>query len=478
MSGKWSRWMARESRREARTQGAPIAGPLGATEDTASRRETSATHSEPLPGQAPSGVDERALAPEAVGRPRAPKPPPAAPSPARPLAGRRPVALGAVALAAVAVAAGVVAFMADATLLLVVALALGVLAAVGLSLYLIGRERRRHERVEVALAGQASFLESLVDSMAAIASTLDPDEILELTRREAERLFDARATLLAAGETSPRRASENAILIPLRVRDAEIGAMRLSRHRSFRRSDSVRATVLADFAARAIENARLLAEAQVREAERARLSDKLITAEQEERRRLALVLHDTAVQSLSGIALMLDAGLDSIDGGRLDDAKTVIRSALARHRDTIRSLRDLSFNLEPVVLRDQGFGPAVRALADQLGLERQLRLDIEVEAAEALAEPAQAALYQIIREALHGAISRGPPTWISVRVEQTGDGGFGTIISDDAPGERRRAIFDSIAERARTLNGRVDVDQGADGGTTVRVTLPPYSAQG
>ena len=379
--------------------------------------------------------------------------------------------------AALAVVAGVVlvAVVPNREILLAAALALGALAAAAFSLYLIARERRRHERAEEALAGQASFLESLVDSMAAIASTLDPDEILELTRREAERLFDARVTLVEPGANS--NPAENAIVIPLRVREYEIGALQLSRRRAFGRDDSVRATVLADFAGRAIENARLLAEAQVREAERARLSDQLITAEQEERRRLALFLHDTSVQSLSGIALMLDAGLHSIENDRLDEAKTVIGSALVRHRDSIRSLRDLSFNLEPVVLRDQGFAPAVQALADQIGIEQQLRLNIDVDAAEALAERAQAALYQIIREALHGAISRGPPTWISVRIDRDADGGFETTISDDAPGERRRAIFDSIAVRARTLNGRVTIDQGEDGGTTVRVTLPPYSAQ-
>jgi len=379
--------------------------------------------------------------------------------------------------AALAVVAGVVlvAVVPNREILLAAALALGALAAAAFSLYLIARERRRHERAEEALAGQASFLESLVDSMAAIASTLDPDEILELTRREAERLFDARVTLVEPGANS--NPAENAIVIPLRVREYEIGALQLSRRRAFGRDDSVRATVLADFAGRAIENARLLAEAQVREAERARLSDQLITAEQEERRRLALFLHDTSVQSLSGIALMLDAGLHSIENDRLDEAKTVIGSALVRHRDSIRSLRDLSFNLEPVVLRDQGFAPAVQALADQIGIEQQLRLNIDVDAAEALAERAQAALYQIIREALHGAISRGPPTWISVKIDRDADGGFETTISDDAPGERRRAIFDSIAVRARTLNGRVTIDQGEDGGTTVRVTLPPYSAQ-
>src|SRR6266700_3251798 len=64
------------------------------------------------------------------------------------------------------------------------------------------------------------------------------------------------------------------------------------------------------------ENAQLLDDARLREAERSRLSDQLITAEQEERRRLANELHDGAVQSLAGIALLIDAGLPSISQGR------------------------------------------------------------------------------------------------------------------------------------------------------------------
>jgi nitrate/nitrite-specific signal transduction histidine kinase len=100
-----------------------------------------------------------------------------------------------------------------------------------------------------------------------------------------------------------------------------------------------------------------------------------------------------------------------------------------------------------------------------------------VEAAEPLTQQAQAALYQIIREALHQAIRRGPPTRIGVRVERRPDGATETVVSDDAPGERRRRSFEAIEERARTLNGRLEVEQGSDGGTAVRVLLPPYAAE-
>jgi two-component system NarL family sensor kinase len=204
--------------------------------------------------------------------------------------------------------------------------------------------------------------------------------------------------------------------------------------------------------------------------------DRLIAAEQDERRRIALFLHDGPVQNLSGIALMLDAALHSITTGRLDDAQRVLATALERQRATIRELRDLSFALEPVVLRDQGFGPALRALAEQVGTTYELRIDLDVEAAERLGETAQVALYTIIRELLEQAVRRGPPTRIEVRMRQLEDGGLETCVSDDAEPERRRRSFEAVEERVKQLHGRIVVDTGG-GATTVTVTLPSYATR-
>jgi signal transduction histidine kinase len=52
-----------------------------------------------------------------------------------------------------------------------------------------------------------------------------------------------------------------------------------------------------------------------------------------------------------------------------------------------------------------------------------------------------------------------------------------TVIADNGAGERRRASFDEIAERARSLGGQLSVDPGADGGTAVRVVFPPYTVR-
>jgi two-component system sensor histidine kinase UhpB len=207
--------------------------------------------------------------------------------------------------------------------------------------------------------------------------------------------------------------------------------------------------------------------------ERASLAERIITAEQDERRRLAIFLHDGPVQHLSGIALMLDAAFGAIEDGRPEDAKTILSAALDRHRATIRELRDLSFNIEPVVLRDQGFSAAVRALADQVGVEQAIAIDLDVDRGDLLGEKVQVGLYQIIRESLTQAIRRGPPNRISVRLRDADDG-VELVIEDDGSGERRKASLDSLGERARTLNARFSVEQPPEGGTRVQVALPAY----
>src|SRR5207249_5437128 len=102
---------------------------------------------------------------------------------------------------------------AAAAVLAVVALAAGshTLALAGLALaialaglaaaYLIVSERRRHEAAELELASEARLLGSLVETMGSIAGDTD---LLGRTRPEAERLFEARARLLEAGERPER----------------------------------------------------------------------------------------------------------------------------------------------------------------------------------------------------------------------------------------------------------------------------------
>ena len=204
--------------------------------------------------------------------------------------------------------------------------------------------------------------------------------------------------------------------------------------------------------------------------------DRLISAEQDERRRLALFLHDGPVQQLAGIALMLDGALHALTDGNAEQAREIIESALAQERATIRELRDLSFALEPVVLRDHGFGPAVRGLADQAAASHGIAFDVDTRGAAEIGDTASIALYTIIRELVDQAIRRGPPATVRINVSPAPDGGVVASVADDAASERRMRSLESIEERVRQLHGTLAVHP-ADGGTDIRVTLPAHTAR-
>lgn len=220
--------------------------------------------------------------------------------------------------------------------------------------------------------------------------------------------------------------------------------------------------------------ARLRAEAEERERERARLAGDLITAEQEERRRLSVALHDGPLGSLSGIVLMTDAALSAVREGRSEEAASLLEGGLARARATMQTMRDLSFAMEPVVLRDQSFEVAVCALAEQF--ERAgLRVEVAAADGDRLGEKAQVALFQTLREALTQASLRKPGR-IEVRVRRNADGSVEASVVDDGSEERRRANVAALEERARLLGARVGFETGP-AGTAVRLAIAPYVAE-
>jgi two-component system, NarL family, sensor kinase len=200
------------------------------------------------------------------------------------------------------------------------------------------------------------------------------------------------------------------------------------------------------------------------------LTEQVLAAEQDERRRIALFLHDGPVQSLAGVALMLDASLDLIRRGEHEQAREIMDRALSRTRTTVGELRDLSFNLEPVALRDHGFAAAVDALAQTRGREHRIEVTLDVALIDSLVEQTQAALYQIVREALEEAIRRGPPSRFDVAATADVPGTLRLVIKDDAPTERRRRALEVLGERARTLGANLTLDHEV-GGTTMCLEL-------
>ncbi len=199
-------------------------------------------------------------------------------------------------------------------------------------------------------------------------------------------------------------------------------------------------------------------------------------AEQEERRRVAELLHDGPIQQLSAISQMLDTGLADLSSGDVERATEVFARGLELARDAARDLRELCDDLEPRVLRQLGFSAAVAALGRRLSSRHEVEVELDVEHADELGENATVALYQILREATEQAVRRGSLTRIEVSLRATETGGVELVVADDGPPERRAAVLEALAERAATLNGRFSSEVRYPRGSTLRIDVPPATA--
>ena len=210
--------------------------------------------------------------------------------------------------------------------------------------------------------------------------------------------------------------------------------------------------------------------------ERALLAERML-AEQEERRRVAELLHDGPIQQLSAISQMLDAGLAELRTGDPDRAADVFSRGLELSRDAARDLRQLCDDLEPRVLHTLGFAAAVAAFARRIAARSEVEIDVDVEtAAGSLGENAAVALYQILREATEQAVRRGTVTRVEIALRVTEGAGIELVVADDGPPERRAAVLEGLAERAATLNGRFSSEVRYPRGSTLRIDVPPAAA--
>jgi signal transduction histidine kinase len=211
------------------------------------------------------------------------------------------------------------------------------------------------------------------------------------------------------------------------------------------------------------------------DAERALIAERIL-AEQEERRRLAELLHDGPVQQLAAIAQMLDSGLAELAEGNAERASEIVSRGLEVARDATRDLRGLCDDLEPRVLHQLGFAAAAAALARRMSSRHGVEIDLDVAHADELGENAAVALYQILREAVEQAVRRGTPSRIEITLRPTDAGGIELVVADDGPPERRAAVLEAFAERAATLNGRFSSEGRYPRGSTIRIDVPPAAA--
>jgi signal transduction histidine kinase len=408
------------------------------------------------------------------------------------------------------------------------AVALGVLAA--LVVRARGSSQRAERNVEAEralreqLSAQADALDRLLAATTGLADELDEGRLLERIAEEAVKLVSAdcglvlertdnRCTVVTSaplgqawrpGALHAAGATELAAALaathggavevtPLPVPSLQAGALAVLRRpdRPFSAVERAQLRVFAAAAVRTAHNARLFTlaetlrvEAELRERERGRLSDRLLRVEEGERRRLALALHDGPQQSIAGIGLIVQAAHDTIEAGEVEQGLGSLNRALEHCRGVVRSLRTLTFALEPITLRDHGFTAAFGELAGQLSESHKVEIVVDATAIDALDRQAQVSLYRIAQEATTNAVKHAGGTRIDVIARMLEKGGIELTIADNGQGAEDDELHrggmhrgvDAMRERAWGVGGTMTFEETSGGGCTVRVIVPPRPA--
>lgn len=213
-----------------------------------------------------------------------------------------------------------------------------------------------------------------------------------------------------------------------------------------------------------------------KEAARTRLLEQLITAQEEERKRIARELHDGVGQSLTSLLLgmKLACQVDDVEMMRQKSEEMRIFAS-----NTLEDVRLLSRQLRPSVLDDLGLQAALQRYATEFGLQHpHITVDLHCNLSTRLPATTEITLYRIIQEAMTNAARHAGGHTVSVLLSAR-NGRVQVIIEDDGigfdPDKVRRASgsvgIHGMIERAELVGGWLDVESGTDG-TTVYVDIP------
>jgi two-component system sensor histidine kinase UhpB len=215
-------------------------------------------------------------------------------------------------------------------------------------------------------------------------------------------------------------------------------------------------------------NSRYLERAQADALQLAALSRRVVSAQEEERRHLALELHDDALQQ----AILLSRQL--ADAGDM----TEVAEAMPLARSVVSSLRHTCLELRPPLLDELGLIEALNWLAKQheqrSGWHVRIRLIMPDESLyERLAVPIELALYRVTQEALSNILKHANASQVVIKLRQNREGVLTVLVGDNGRGFRPgRVITEQLGlvgmhERMRSIGGEVRIRSTPGRGTCV-----------
>ena len=355
------------------------------------------------------------------------------------------------------------------------------LVAAGIVAVLFAPARDRLQRaVDRLLYGRrAEPYAALAQLGERLEGTLAPEAVLPAivsTVREALRL--PYAAITSTGETTPvasGRAVAGTEDWPLLHQGVPVGTLVLGLRpgeSTFSAADRRLLSDLARQAGVAVSAVRLTADLQ-------RSRERLVTAREEERRRLRRDLHDGLGAQLAGLTVQTGVlrSLISRDPEAADALAAELRGEL---RTAIGDVRRLVHDLRPPALDELGLAGALQRLADRIGADgTALRVEVRADDLPPLPAAVEVAAYRIVQEALTNVVRHAGASRCCVTVAVEGTD-LAVTVTDDGTGPTADRVagvgLASMRERAAETGGTCEMGPGPDGGTRVAARLPMGAA--
>ena len=206
-----------------------------------------------------------------------------------------------------------------------------------------------------------------------------------------------------------------------------------------------------------------------------RSRERLVTAQEEERRRLRRDLHDGVGPTLASLSQRIDTATEFVDSDP-EKSKQLLKDLKGQVKETVAEIRRLVYALRPPVLDEFGLVSAIREHTAQYSGPNGLQVTFDVtEPLPALPAAVEVAAYRIVLEAFTNLVRHANATTCRIQIKIENQNLL-LEVTDNGKGlfkENRAGVgFTSMRERAEELGGECVIENNPAGGMTVRARLP------
>lgn len=277
------------------------------------------------------------------------------------------------------------------------------------------------------------------------------------------------------------------VSVPLRAKGKVLGVMNVASHkaRQFTERDMLILDSIGDQLGIAIEQANLYEQLRRSRERYRRLAQQILVAQEEERRRIARELHDDTSQTLSGLALNLQALVEMTDMTDVNSTEFKVRLKKT-HSLAVQVGSEVSrliADLRPTLLDTLGLIPAIRHYAETnlspAGINVSFKFD---EKLSTFLPRVEAGFFRITQGTVGNILHHSKAKNVTISLQRQGneivlqitDDGVGFEVSQITRIEEsgRGAGLFSMKERTRLLGGRCHIDSQPGQGTKINVIVP------